>query len=87
MFKSTLYIYKDSVSVVVLQPSDRGGSRAEYNSAYRQCWTQLMSEPPQNFDVELSGRASTPSTEVVIKRCLLEKMPLLHDQCSTVRYP
>ena len=41
-----------------------------------------MSDPPQNFDVELAGRASMPSTEVVIKRCLLEKIPLLRDISS-----
>ena len=41
-----------------------------------------MSKPPQHFDFELAGRASMPSTEVVIKRCLLEKIPLLHDISS-----
>ena len=41
-----------------------------------------MSKPPQHFDFELAGRASMPSTEVVIKRCLLEKIPLLRDISS-----
>lgn len=82
-YASRLFISENSVSVVAKQPKDRtDAERQAYNSAYRQCWGHLMSKPGLEFDVEVTGRASAPGTEVVIQWSLLEKLPLLHDIAS-----
>lgn len=80
-FLAEVEFFSDSVRVVVQQPRDvTDAERDVYNSAYRQCWAHMATNPPKEFHVTfLEDNHSGPETEVVIQSSLVEKLPLLQD--------
>lgn len=78
--KVHVYFLKESVRVVVKQPNFKQApesNRKLYHSAQRQCCSRLMMDPPQAFDVDVSGSVSAPTITVTIEKSLMEKLPLL----------
>jgi hypothetical protein len=68
----------DEVHLVVEQPA-QAADQERYNSAQVECLQRMVTSPPTTFECKISGRTSAPRTEVIFRRTMVEKLPLLLD--------
>lgn len=68
------------VRIVVEQtPEADEMQKQAYNSAHRQCFLRMLERPPRSFRCITSGDVSSPRTDLVLQRSVVEKLPLLLD--------
>jgi hypothetical protein len=76
--KCSVSFISDEVQIVVERPTDAAG-KDHYHSAHSQCLQRMVAVPPNDFDCELSGKVSAPCTKFILRKAMLEKLPLLLD--------